>query len=134
MCKTAREGALYGQEAFRILAYLMDNVVRNGLVYDMRYTLLFYEHKQCMLMRIEYLQSFLNSDFHGIIESYKEVVKLASIIHICALKYNIKKDTAINTRIQAYFSKALALEKECLLNLVENLALCLNLRTSGVLS
>jgi hypothetical protein len=115
------EGTLYGQEAFLFLGNHMDATSWNDKIFT--FTLLFCEHKKCMIMRMEYLQSFLSTDFQSIIESYREVVKLANRIHLCALKYSIKKDKAINARIQSYFVKALSVEKVCLLNLTEKLTL-----------
>jgi hypothetical protein len=112
------DNSIYGQEVFRY----MTELINNKEYYDIRIILLFYEHKKCMMMRIEYLQSVLAVDFKTIIDSYKEVVHLARLVQAGAVKYNITKDHNINERIQKYVIQALSIEKICLLDFLEKLS------------
>jgi hypothetical protein len=109
---------LFGQEAFKYLADSINETIRNNENCDMRFTLMFYEHKKCMLMRMKYLQTIIKENITNIIESYQNVVNMAEKIHYCTLKYNVSNNKDINLRIQNYFSNALLLEKECLFDLI----------------
>jgi hypothetical protein len=53
------DNPIYGQKTFRSMAELINNVHLNNRYCDSRFTLMFYEHKQVMLKRMQYLQSML---------------------------------------------------------------------------
>lgn len=115
------EDAVFGQEVFRRLAEYVNETVQKKEMCDVRHLLMFYEHKFCMLARMEYLQTVLTESIEDTIASYKEVVRLAETIRLCGIKYNITRDERMNGRMQKYFSDALELEKVCLLDLIEKL-------------
>jgi hypothetical protein len=112
---------LFGQDAFKYLADYIGKKTLDGDRCDMRFILMFYEHKRCMLMRMEYLQTAITADIKNIIDSYKKVVQLSEKIHLCTLKYNLTNDKRINAHIQEYFADALTHERICLLELLEKL-------------
>lgn len=118
-----KERTLFGQNAilFSVDCITEDN--KEHALLDKRAFHLFWEHKQLMLSRIKYLIKEIHlSNVDHLVDNYKKTSLRFEVIRNMALKYNLKKDQNLLSRIRENIKDGLREEKLILENVLEILS------------
>lgn len=117
------EKALYGLRAVKELSCFFEEKAMQGLFCDIRPFHILYEHKQCMKLRLFYLQKNFDLDLSNVLEEYEEVVKISIIIRNYVLKYNFIRDSKISNKINTYIAQLIDIETRSLKQFLDELNL-----------
>src|SRR5699024_618791 len=88
--------------------------------YDIRPLHILYEHKKCMVMRLEYMRNLFNDEtFNNIIEGYQEIQKMCLLAKRLLIKYMYTSNwiNDINKLIESIYK----MEQQQLYKLIKNL-------------
>ena len=69
---------------------------------------MFYEHKKCMLIRLQQIRELIEFNDSNIIE-YQEIVSKAERLVLMAVKYNIKYFSEIHIKMSNYIKDIAAI-------------------------
>ena len=115
------ENKTWGLQAISDLRKHFEKCGEKKRYLDVRYTRGIMEHKFFMEMRIEYLlnHGYLVDNF--LLNSAKEVNKMAQLIHFLAIKYNITGEISIANRICETLNKMIDIERKYLPSVLSQL-------------
>ena len=110
--------AVFGQETNSQLIKHIENVCLNRTMIDIRYIYLFYEHKKCMLIRLQQIRELIEFNDSNIIE-YQEIVSKAERLVLMAVKYNIKYFSEIHIKMSNYIKDIAEKERRIILDVLK---------------
>ena len=112
------KSAVFGQETNSQLIKHIENVCLNRTMIDIRYIYLFYEHKKCMLIRLQQIRELIEFNDSNIIE-YQEIVSKAERLVLMAVKYNIKYFSEIHIKMSNYIKDIAEKERRIILDVLK---------------
>ena len=118
--RTAFAGLVYGLECMKAFVKYIESVIPNDANCDVRYSRLFMELKNLMLLRIDYLEKhgYIKP---GILEEYKKISDKQTNIHNLFVKYNISRQESIIDRLIKMQEEIIGLENIVLLRFLDEL-------------
>ncbi|MBT4501772.1 MAG: hypothetical protein HOC74_28840 [Gemmatimonadetes bacterium] len=112
----------YGLETYRCLGRYLDLLGRGECRFDPRPFHWFWEHKQCMLARLEYMEQhrFVDSE-QPISPRYQIILEDARIVRMMLLKYGMRPDRALLNRARHRLDRCIRLEIPLLEEVLEKI-------------
>jgi hypothetical protein len=100
MYKTPIKKRVYGMDTYNFFKEYYRSLLDKKIGYDIRPIHLLWEHKKCMLLRIEYMykNNFI-SQLNTIYDDYKHIVRKTLVARNLMLKYNLANDKESIIRI-----------------------------------